>query len=80
MNDGKVILDQKLARVCAAMKQRGIVIFTITFGPSVNTATRNLYSGCASSVANYFHAPSNASVRTAFQTIAVQLNTLRVKR
>lgn len=73
-------LNQKQARICTTMKQRGIVIYTITFGPSVTAATRDLYSACASSTANYFHAPSNTAVRTAFQTIAVQLNNLRVKR
>jgi hypothetical protein len=45
----------------------GIIIYTITFGSVPSSATQTLYRNCATQPAYYFHAPDNATLRTAFR-------------
>jgi hypothetical protein len=80
VGQGIAILDQKLARICAAMKQRGITIYTITFGATPNGATQGLYRSCASQPGFYYHAPTNTTLRSTFHAIATQLSNLRIER
>jgi Flp pilus assembly protein TadG len=68
---GKTILDQKMTRICTAMKQQGIIIYTITFGSVPSSATQTLYRNCATQPAYYFHAPDNATLRTAFRQVGM---------
>jgi Flp pilus assembly protein TadG len=65
--------------VCSAMKQDGIIIYSITFGdygtdPGNAQATMQ---SCASP-GNYYHAPSNATLDQIFQQIAGNLGVLRL--
>jgi len=65
--------------VCSAMKQEGIIVYSITFGdygtdPGNAQATMQ---SCASP-GNYFHAPSNATLNQIFQQIAGNLGVLRL--
>ncbi|SPB12814.1 hypothetical protein NOV72_00119 [Caballeronia novacaledonica] len=67
--------------VCTAMKQNGIIIYSITFGTygtdtdSINAQTT--MQACASP-GNYYHAPSNATLNQIFQQIAGNLGVLRL--
>ncbi|WP_250515393.1 VWA domain-containing protein [Caballeronia sp. INDeC2] len=67
--------------VCSAMKQEGIIIYSITFGTygtdtdSINAQTT--MQSCASP-GNYYHAPSNATLNQIFQQIAGNLGVLRL--
>jgi hypothetical protein len=79
VSQGVTLLNQKLARTCAAMKERGIVIYTITFGATPSSSTQSLYRACASQPAFYHHAPNNTTLRSAFRTIGMQLSKLRIK-
>jgi hypothetical protein len=80
VSQGVAILDQKLVRTCAAMKQRGITIYTITFGGTPSSATQSLYRSCASQPGFYHHAPNNTTLRSVFRTIGMQLSNLRIKQ
>lgn len=73
-------LDRRMARICAAMKTEGIILYTITFGPTPNEATQSLYRTCATSPEHYFHSPDNADLSSAFRAIGRQLATLRLAR
>ncbi len=75
---GKTILDQKMSRLCASVKNRGITIYTITFGSTPNASTKALYEQCASTTEHYFHAPDNAKLRTVFRQVGLQLSSLRI--
>ncbi len=72
-------LDDRMAATCAAMKQKGIIIYSITFG-SPDSKAKALFKACASSAANYFNSPDNATLAQAFQTIGQQLSKLRVAK
>ncbi len=71
-------LDSRMAATCQAMKDAGIILYTITFGPSPNASTQNLFRDCATTPARYFHAPSNGELADAFRTIGGQLSNLRI--
>ncbi len=78
LDDGREEIDQRFSNICEAMKLEGILLYTITFGSTPNTDTQTLYRNCASDPLNYFHAPNNATLETAFHAIAEQLSNLRI--
>lgn len=71
-------VDQRFSRVCESMKQRGITLYTMTFGGTPDRDTQALYSGCASSREHYFHAPTNDDLLAAFHTVGRRLVTQRL--
>jgi Flp pilus assembly protein TadG len=83
---GGVGLDARMLGACSALKREGIVLFTITFGAGINSATAQLYSDCASTPEQdpnfpgpkYFDAPTAAELDAAFKDIAGQLTELRL--
>ncbi len=75
----KATLDSRLTAVCAAMKAKGIVIYTIGFtGGATNSQT--ILQGCASDANKYFFAPDQATLQRAFVAIANSLNKIRITR
>lgn len=78
LNAARQELDRRMTETCNAMKDEGIILYTITFGPTPDAATQNLYEDCATAPGNYFHAPSNSDLATAFQAIGGQLSNLRI--
>ncbi|KQV80014.1 VWA domain-containing protein [Rhizobium sp. Root1220] len=72
-------LNTRLAEVCTAMKNSGIVIYTITFG-SLDKDTTDLMRGCASQNAFYFNSPTTAALQPIFKAIGNSLKSLRVSR
>jgi Flp pilus assembly protein TadG len=72
-------LDNRTIEICTAMKNRGIIIYTIGFGPASGVDS-TLLSACATKPAYFFLAPTNADLATAFQTIGDSLANLRVSQ
>ena len=60
------------------MKTEGIIIYTITFGARPSTSTQTLYRELRHAPEFYFHSPDNATLRTVFRTIGLQLSNLRI--
>ena len=75
---GKAEFDKRMTNICTSMKQNGIIIYTITFGGIPGAATQNLYRACATRPEYYYHSPDNATLRTVFRSIGVQLSNLRI--
>jgi hypothetical protein len=67
-----------MAALCTAMKTQGIVIYTLTFGPSTSTATKDLYTACATEPDMYMHAATASELQQQFVTIADELSALRI--
>jgi hypothetical protein len=67
--------------VCSAMKQDGIIIYSITFGTygtdTASVSAQTTMQNCASP-GNYYHAPSNTTLNQIFQQIAGNLGVLRL--
>jgi hypothetical protein len=79
-------LDNKLLRICARMKAKGILIYAITFGLSDTDAneraTKETFQACASDdeAPYYFDAPDGEDLEDAFKDIAADLVQLHVSR
>lgn len=71
-------LNNRLSTVCTNAKAQGIQIFAITFGAGISTGTQTLMRNCASVPSYYFDAPTGAQLTTVFQTIAGELQSLRI--
>jgi len=78
LNAARREVDLRFGRVCAEMKQRGITLYTMTFGGTPDGDTQALYRDCASNSDNYFHAPSNEDLIAAFHAIGRRLVTQRL--
>jgi Flp pilus assembly protein TadG len=72
-------LQQRLTTLCTNMKNAGIVIFTVGLGDG---ATNQQLKNCAGPTGKgmFYAAPTAASLTTAFQQIAVALNSLRLSK
>jgi hypothetical protein len=72
------VLDDRMLDMCQTMKAQGIIIYTMTFGPSPDADTRTLYETCATEPDMYFNAPSATELQQAFVQIADELSALRI--
>ncbi|MCC7260764.1 MAG: pilus assembly protein, partial [Alphaproteobacteria bacterium] len=72
-------LDRRLTVVCDAMKEQGILVYTITFQLS-DTGTQSVFRECATHPAFYFNSPTNEELTQAFHTIADSLGNLRISK
>ena len=75
---GRANLDTRMTTVCNRMKAEGILIYTITFGTQPTASTQNLYRTCATRPEYYYHSPDNATLRSVFRSIGIQLSNLRI--
>lgn len=80
---GTAEINARMARLCTAIRARGITIYTIVFDPNNNlpTSTQDLYRNCATDPREgfgYFRSPTREALNTAFRTIAGQLASLRL--
>lgn len=70
--------DSILSATCTRMKNAGITIYTVGF--EVPAAAKPLLRNCASTPAEFFDAPNNATLQSAFQIIARNINNVRLRR
>lgn len=73
-------LNNKFEEVCEAMKEDGIVLYTITFTSSINESTKDYYRDCATDTTKYYDAPSQADLIEAFEAISRELSNLYIKK
>jgi Flp pilus assembly protein TadG len=76
-------LNQKTSDICTAMKQQGILIYTITFGlgtSSTEEAARTTFRNCATQPSYYFDATDETDLTSAFKTIGDSLANLRISK
>jgi hypothetical protein len=67
--------------LCAAMKQKGVEIYTIEFELDASIASRvDLVQNCATDSAHRFNAANETQLNSAFQAIALNLLELRVAK
>jgi hypothetical protein len=57
---------------------RRIIIYTLTFGPTPDAGTQQLYRDCATEPDMYYHAATDSQLEEAFGEIGDQLSALRV--
>ena len=64
-------------QMCEAMRQQGVRVYTVGFKLNDARATQTLRD-CAGSERNFFEAENDDALRTAFTSIAQQINNLRL--
>jgi Flp pilus assembly protein TadG len=74
----KATLDTRLTTVCTNIKAKGIIVYAIGFGSAGSISPA--LSGCAGNGGSYFLAPDQATLQATFQTIANQLNAIRLSK
>lgn len=81
-NSGAAVtqLNTRTTNTCASMKANGIIIYSIAFGTSFSTASRNMLRGCASKPEFYFESPTSADLQIVFKKIGDSLANLRVSQ
>ncbi|MCS7268835.1 MAG: VWA domain-containing protein [Geminicoccaceae bacterium] len=67
-------------RLCTAIKQNGIIVFTVGFQIVDDPRARALMSSCATSPQHAYTAETGAQLRQAFQQIANRISNLRISR
>ncbi|MBK1635734.1 TadE/TadG family type IV pilus assembly protein [Rhodovulum adriaticum] len=69
--------DDRLHDICEAAKAEGVLVYTIGFEVSENSAAETAMQDCASNANNYF-AANGANLADVFATIATSINKLRL--
>jgi Flp pilus assembly protein TadG len=75
-DDAEEELDDKMKTVCSAIKDKGILVYTIGF--QVGSGVSGLLKNCASKPDMYYNSPSNDQLASIFQDIAQGLGELRI--
>lgn len=73
-------LNEKFSDVCEAMKNKEIIVYTITFTSSINNSTKDYYRDCATDTTKYYDAPGQADLVEAFEAISRELSNLYIKK
>lgn len=73
-------MNARFAALCAAVKNKNITLWVISFGNGSNTTTEARLQACATSSSYYFKASNSAALQTAFASIANQISQLRLTK
>lgn len=88
-NTARVTINTKTQTICTAMKNSGIIIYTVTFqlgGSAAENEARTTFRNCASKPEYYFDAESTVAgsgtpdLRTVFKQIGDSLANLRISK
>ncbi len=72
-------LNDKTLEVCSAMKERGIIVYTVLFQETA-ADVRDMLRSCASEEDYFFDTTTGADLKTAFRTIGDSLSNLRISK
>jgi hypothetical protein len=72
-------LNDKTLEVCSAMKEKGIIVYTVLFQETA-TDVKDMLRSCASEEDYFFDTTSGADLKTAFRTIGDSLSNLRISK
>lgn len=72
-------LNERFAEVCDDLKEKGALIYTITFYSNVSDSTKEYYRDCATSEDYYHDAPDQEDLIEVFETIGRELSNLHIK-
>jgi Flp pilus assembly protein TadG len=70
-------LNSRTATVCTNIKNKGIIIYTITFKVNSDTV-QSLMENCATDPSKYFNSPDSSTLETTFRAIGRELSNLRI--
>lgn len=72
-------LNNKTSQLCTRIKNKGIILYTITFQVPT-TSIKTLMENCATDSTKYFDSPSGSELNNVFGIIAKELSNLRLSK
>jgi Flp pilus assembly protein TadG len=72
--------DARLTEVCANIRAKNVLVYTIALGSGIDTSSMTLLRNCASDATKAFVSPTADELRAVFQQIARELSELRVSK
>ena len=75
-NANQALSNQQAANTCTAMKNKGVVVYTIGF--QVSNAAKTRLRACASANSKFYDAANEQLLEDAFRAIAEEINSLRL--
>ncbi|MFA5950296.1 MAG: VWA domain-containing protein [Hyphomicrobium sp.] len=79
-NPANDISRNQATALCAAMKAKGIIVYTVGFDLEGNQAAASTLSTCATDSTKYYNAKDGAGLKQAFRDIALKLSTLYLSK
>lgn len=73
-------LDARMLNVCQNLKDKDVLVYTVTFDAGVDSYTKNLFKTCATQESMWYHAPTQAKLIEVYQTIAKELADMHVSK
>ncbi|MCF8495403.1 MAG: pilus assembly protein [Alphaproteobacteria bacterium] len=70
--------NQRFEETCEDLKEKGVLIYTVTFSSGINSTTKGYYERCASSEDQYFDAPTQEELIRVFEQISRELSNLHI--
>ncbi len=70
--------NTRFAETCEALKEKGVIIYTVTFASGINDNTKDYYRECASSEDQYYDAPTQEELIDVFERISRELSNLHI--
>jgi len=72
-------LNERFEETCDDLKEKGVTIYTVTFTSGINNTTKGFYQRCASSIDQYYDAPTQEELVSVFERISRELSQLYIK-
>ncbi len=72
-------LNQRFEETCEALKEKGVIIYTVTFTSNINDTTKGYYERCATSPDQHYDAPTQEELISVFETISRELSNLHIR-
>jgi Flp pilus assembly protein TadG len=73
-------LDDRMLEVCEDLREKNVLVYTITFDAGVDDYTKDLFKECATQPSMWYHAPTQAKLIEVYQTIAKELANLHLSK
>lgn len=73
-------MNNRFAEICDALKEKDVLIYTVTFYSNIDDDTKDYYRECATDETKYFDAPSQEDLINVFEKISRELSNLHIKQ
>jgi hypothetical protein len=73
-------LDDRILDVCEDLREKDVLVYTITFDDGVSEATKSIFEECATYPTMWYDAPTQAKLIEVYQAIAKELANIHLSR
>lgn len=73
-------LNNRMLNVCDELREKNVLVYTITFDKGVSTATKKMFQECATTPAMWYDAPTDQKLQEVYKTIAQELANMHLSK